>query len=76
MIFISHRGNLDGPVLEKENDPKIIEQRLNEGYDVEIDVLFVDGIFHLGHDSPDHVVLLDFLLKKRLWCHAMTSSIN
>ena len=38
MKFISHRGNIDGPNPEWENDPSRIEDVLNKGYDVEIDV--------------------------------------
>ena len=37
MKIISHRGNLNGPSKELENNVSQIEQCLQMGYDVEID---------------------------------------
>ena len=51
-ILISHRGNIDGRNVEYENNPNYIEAAINLGYDVEIDVWFIDGKFMLGHDEP------------------------
>tara|TARA_B100000131_G_C17707158_1_gene447237 strand:+ start:105 stop:563 length:459 start_codon:yes stop_codon:yes gene_type:complete len=70
MFYISHRGNLDGPNIEKENSPDYIVSALNKGYDVEIDVWYIDNTILLGHDKPEHVVNLSFLKNDRLWCHA------
>ena len=38
MILISHRGNINGPNPEMENNPEYIQKALDLGYDVEVDV--------------------------------------
>ena len=38
MIIISHRGNLDGPDKERENNPHFIDDCITKGFDVEIDL--------------------------------------
>ena len=38
MIYISHRGNLNGK-SDRENQPDYLEEALAQGFDVEIDVL-------------------------------------
>lgn len=70
MIFISHRGNLNGTNSDRENSPSYIEEALNQGFDVEVDVWFVDGKFYLGHDSPQYETDYKFLVNEKLWCHA------
>ena len=70
MILISHRGNINGSKPEMENKPEYIQQALDLGYDVEIDVWLIDGNFFLGHDEPQYQVHGTFLMKKGLWCHA------
>ena len=54
MKLISHRGNLNGPNKERENHPDYIWEALQAGYEVEIDVWWVDGKFKLGHDEPQY----------------------
>tara|TARA_A100001515_G_scaffold102602_1_gene83263 strand:+ start:39 stop:509 length:471 start_codon:yes stop_codon:yes gene_type:complete len=70
MIFISHRGNIDGKILEKENHPDYIINALTLNYDVEIDVWFDSGSFYLGHDYPQYKINESFLENSSLWCHA------
>ena len=70
MKFISHRGNIQGKEKEKENLPQRIEECLELGLDVEIDVWTVSGDFLLGHDSPDYLVPIAFLQREGIWCHA------
>lgn len=70
MKFISHRGNINGPNLDKENHPDYINISLQLGYDVEVDVWYNDEKWYLGHDYPTYDVKLDFLLDNRLWLHA------
>ena len=71
MILISHRGNINRPIPERENDPKYINEALAFGYNVEIDVWFIKGKFKLGHDKP----IYDFPFKlfqnhfSKLWLH-------
>ena len=48
MILISHRGNLDGKNESEENNPLYIEEALNAGYEVEIDVWYKYGEFYLA----------------------------
>lgn len=68
--FISHRGNLDGRVINVENSPDYISNALSKGYEVEIDVWFVSDSFYLGHDGPLYLISEDFLENEKLWCHA------
>ena len=70
MRKISHRGNLFGPNPKRENSPHYIFEALAEGYDVEIDVWYSNGMVQLGHDSPIASVNKNMLKMKGLWCHA------
>jgi hypothetical protein len=70
MIYISHRGNIDGPKPDFENEPGYIQKALDLGYEVEVDVWVQDETILLGHDKPEYEVTLQFLQNKRLWCHA------
>ena len=71
MILISHRGNVDGPNPEKENHPSYIDMTIKAGYNVEIDVWYIDKKWHLGHDEPQYDnISYDFLVKPKLWLHA------
>lgn len=69
MIFISHRGNINGINKKFENNPKYIQSAINKGFNVEIDVWYKDA-FYLGHDRPQFKVTKRFLENKKLWCHA------
>lgn len=68
---ISHRGNLDGRIIYNENTISYVNQAMEEGYDVEIDVRFKDNALWLGHDEPDEKIALDWLLSNadKLWIH-------
>ncbi len=71
MKLIAHRGNLYGPNPDKENHPSYIEQALKLGYDVEIDVWYVNEEWYLGHDEPKYKNIdYNFFLNKNLWIHA------
>ena len=71
MFFISHRGNLIGPNKEKENHPTYIELALEKGFDVEIDIFYINKILWLGHDEPQYKIKdINWLKNKKLWCHA------
>ena len=71
-ILIAHRGNINGPIPEKENTPDYIDAAILAKYDVEIDVWVINNEIYLGHDKPDILITLDFLIEraKSLWCHA------
>ena len=38
MIYIAHRGNIRGPNPERENSPDYIDEAIQSGYYVEVDV--------------------------------------
>jgi hypothetical protein len=71
MKIISHRGNINGPVVEKENRPSYIDSAIQLGYDVEVDLRIIDGDFWLGHDEPQYKIELTWmrLRKNNLWFH-------
>jgi hypothetical protein len=64
MLFVSHRGNLDGPNPAMENTMPYIDAAIQQGFLVEVDVWYVDGHFWLGHDSPDTALSLSWLLDR------------
>jgi hypothetical protein len=71
MILISHRGNLGGRIPERENHPDYIDEAITLGYDVEIDLWFVEGKFMLGHDEPQYEVYTEWLYQRsdKVWIH-------
>ena len=71
MAIISHRGNLEGPNSCSENSPHAIDLALNLGFDCEVDVWIQQGRILLGHDFPEHLTTLDYLVKRKenLWLH-------
>jgi len=69
VILISHRGNLNGK-SDRENSPDYIEEALDQDFDVEVDVWYIDNQFWLGHDKPQYKVSEGFLEHSNLWCHA------
>jgi hypothetical protein len=73
MIYISHRGNINGRIPEKENHPDYVMQAL-ASYQCEIDVWLLKGKWYLGHDSAQYEVPIKFLLQDCLWLHAKNVS--
>jgi len=70
MLWIAHRGNLDGPNPLQENQPDYINTALTKGFDVEIDVWFKNGQLYLGHDEEAVVPLPNFLSSSNyIWFH-------
>jgi len=71
MILISHRGNTEGKIEKLENSPLYIVQAIEQGFDVEIDIHYVDGQLWLGHDKPQYPITIEFLelYKDKLWIH-------
>jgi len=70
MKIISHRGNLNGCDPKTENTVDAIVSAIERGFDVEIDVWFLNNSFYLGHDSPCYKIDANFLTNPVLWCHA------
>lgn len=71
MILISHRGNIKGPNPDFENEPEYIYTTLRLGYQVEVDVWYVDGKLKLGHDEPQYDFPFDLFKNwsDKLWLH-------
>ena len=72
MFIISHRGNLDGQIYEKENEPSYIDQAIEKVYYVEIDVRYIGKQLLLGHDKGQYLINEDWLMnrKNNLFVHA------
>ena len=69
MILISHRGNINGPKPDRENDPRYIFDALDKGYNVEVDIWGVEDNLYFGHDEPQYKVHVPFIDDTRIWCH-------
>jgi hypothetical protein len=71
MILISHRGNINGRVVNMENTPEYIDNAIRLNYDVEIDIWYIDGKIYLGHDEPQYEINYDWLNNRlnKLWIH-------
>lgn len=71
MKLISHRGNIKEPNPSRENSPSYIDIAISSGYDVEVDLRFINNKFFLGHDTPDYEVNQTWLEKRKnkLWVH-------
>ena len=78
MMLISHRGNLNGKLPDRENSPKYIQEALDAGYSVEVDLWVSPRSLHgeypilcLGHDNPQYKVTLEWLQERQnyLWIH-------
>lgn len=71
MIYISHRGNIEGKNEARENSPYYIMEAIAMGFDVEIDVWYIDGVWWLGHDGPQYQIELDWIndRSEKFWVH-------
>lgn len=71
MKLISHRGNINGELKSRENEPIYIDEALDYGFDVEIDVWVIDNNLWLGHDEPQYMVNLNWFISRidSLWLH-------
>jgi len=76
MRLISHRGNINGPNPERENHIDYIQEALDKGYDVEIDVWISGTSIYLGHDSPEIKIHLPWIIERsdKLWIHCKNIS--
>ncbi len=71
MIYISHRGNINGRIEDSENKPEYIDDTIILGFDVEIDVWYIDSKWWLGHDGPQYEIDFDWMDNRshKLWIH-------
>lgn len=77
MKLISHRGNIAGKNVNLENSPLYIDSAIEFGYDVEIDVWYINDAIFLGHDEPQYHISIEFLKNRlsNLWIHCKNASI-
>lgn len=77
MILISHRGNINGKFESYENEPNYIDTAIQNGFDVEVDVWYIDGILFLGHDKPQFGVDFTWFANRinKLWIHCKNLEI-
>ena len=71
MILIAHRGNTNGPMKSWENEPTYIDLAISKGFDVEVDVWYIDGLLYLGHDNAQYSVDFRWFRDRlnKLWIH-------
>jgi hypothetical protein len=71
MVFISHRGNINGKIEGRENKPVYIDLAISQGFDVEIDVWVTNNQIWLGHDNPQYIIDFKWIedRKTKLWIH-------
>jgi hypothetical protein len=71
--LIAHRGNLNGPNLTLENSPHYLEGAIQSGYEVEIDLWYLEksNTLFLGHDKPEYEIEIGWLTKfsENIWIH-------
>ena len=72
MIIISHRGNISGPNPSRENHPTYIDEAIQSGYQVEVDIRYLDKKWYLGHDGADYKVSINWMKRRNhhIWWHA------
>ena len=61
MLYISHRGNLNGINKDFENKPSYIFNALEKKFNVEVDIWYKKNNFYLGHDEPNILVEQKFI---------------
>jgi hypothetical protein len=70
MELISHRGNIEGKIIEEENKIDYILNAIDQGFDCEVDIWCKNKLF-LGHDGPQYEMPMNFLFShsSKLWIH-------
>jgi hypothetical protein len=63
-MLISHRGNLNGKITERENSKEYIDEAIKAGFYVEIDIRTKNNNLYLGHDEPQYLVTLEWLSER------------
>jgi hypothetical protein len=68
--WILHRGLISGPDSALENHEALLKQRLEMGWEVEVDVWSLDGVLWLGHDRPTtRLEDISLLAHPGVWVH-------
>lgn len=74
MIKIANRGNFAGRNVDRENTCSYIEEAINAGYDVKVDVWLLDKEWYMGYDFPKEKIDIGFLERQCIWTHARNLS--
>lgn len=69
--LISHRCNLNGIQKHEENHPGCADDAIAKGFDVELDVRYINDKLYLGHDAPQYEIDDDWIQDRieKLWLH-------
>jgi glycerophosphoryl diester phosphodiesterase len=70
--LIAHRGNRNGPCKERENTPEYLQEAIDAGYYIEVDVRLIDGVLWAGHDEAQYRISLELLNHPRVYVHSKT----
>jgi len=70
MKLIAHRGLVNGPNKNLENQPAQITKSLEQGFDCEVDLWCFNDRLYLGHDGPQYNITEEFINQPGLWIHA------
>lgn len=73
MKLIAHRGNFEGIKKDRENSPQYIQEAVDNGFDVEIDVRLIENRWFLGHDQPQYEIKIEDYLATKFWLHCKNS---
>ena len=72
MRLISNKGNISG-VSENENNPEQIQNAIDNGYEVKVNLWLKDNKLYTGNNEAEHLFSLEFLETNhsKLWlqCH-------
>ena len=71
MKIIAHRGNINGQDIESENSPLHLNNAIQQGFDVEVDVWVIGDDIFFGHDGPQYAVNQAYIadIGPRGWFH-------
>lgn len=73
-LLISHRGNTNGIDLIRENSPEYVQEALEKGYHVVVDVWIIGRTnLALGTEHALFPVSLEFLKNKKIICRAKSA---
>ena len=68
--LIAHRGNTIKKDL-RENEPNFLQTAIDSGFDIEVDIRYINGEWWLGHDGPQYRIDSPFNLfdNSKVWWH-------
>jgi hypothetical protein len=64
-MYYAHRGNLEGRITERENQPEYIDEAIAQGFGAEIDLWKIGDRIYLGHDDGQHDIDLNWLHERK-----------